>query len=50
MAISTTKVQIFQKDFLIKVEKIQDDSLDSIPSLSPLVKIQIIGEKVYPNK
>ena len=26
-----------------KVEKIQEDSLDSIPSPSPSVKIQIIG-------
>ena len=28
-----------------KVEKIQEDSLDSIPS--PSVKIQVIGGKVY---
>ena len=28
-----------------KVEKIQEDSLDSIPSSSPSVKIQIIGWK-----
>ena len=27
----------------LKVENIQKDSLDSIPSPSPLVKIQIIG-------
>ena len=31
----------------IKVEKIYEDSLDSIPSPSPSVKIQIIGGKVY---
>ena len=30
-----------------KVEKIYEDSLDSIPSPSPSVKIQIIGGKVY---
>ena len=30
-----------------KVEKIQEDSLDSIPSPSPSVKIQIMGGKVY---
>ena len=30
-----------------KVEKILEDSLDSILSLSPSVKIQIIGGKVY---
>ena len=30
-----------------KVEKIFEDSLDSIPSPSPSVKIQIIGGKVY---
>ena len=30
-----------------KVEKIQEDSLDLIPSPSPSVKIQIIGGKVY---
>ena len=30
-----------------KVEKIQEDSLDSIPSPSPSVKIQINGGKVY---
>ena len=30
-----------------KVEKIQEDILDSIPSPSPSVKIQIIGGKVY---
>ena len=30
-----------------KVEKILEDSLDSIPSPSPSVKIQIIGGKVY---
>ena len=29
-----------------KVKKIQEDSLDSIPSPSPSVKIQIIGRKV----
>ena len=31
----------------VKVEKIQEDSLDSIPSPPPSVKIQIIGVKVY---
>ena len=31
----------------VKVEKILEDSLDSIPSPSPSVKIQIIGGKVY---
>jgi hypothetical protein len=31
----------------IKVENIQEDSLDSIPSPPPLVKIQVIGGKVY---
>ena len=30
-----------------KVEKILEDSLDSIPSPSTSVKIQIIGGKVY---
>ena len=30
-----------------KVAKILKDSLDSIPSPSPLVKIQVIGGKVY---
>ena len=30
-----------------KVEKIEEDSLDLIPSPLPSVKIQIIGEKVY---
>jgi hypothetical protein len=29
--------------FSIKVEKIYEDSLDSIPSTSPSVKIQIMG-------
>jgi hypothetical protein len=32
---------------LVKVERIEEDSLDSIPSPSPSVKIQIIGGKVY---
>ena len=32
---------------LLKEEKIEVDSLDSIPSPSTTVKIQIIGEKVY---
>ena len=36
----------FPFKFFGKVEKIQEDSLDSIPSPSPSVKIQIIGEKV----
>jgi Txe/YoeB family toxin of Txe-Axe toxin-antitoxin module len=30
-----------------EVEKLKEDSLDSIPSPSPLVKTQIIGWKVY---
>ena len=30
----------------VKVEKIQEDSLDSIPSPSPSVKIQNMGGKV----
>ena len=30
-----------------KAEKIYEDSLDSIPSPSPSVKIQIIGGKIY---
>ena len=33
-----------------KVEKIEEDSLDSIPLLLPSVKIQIIGGKVYLRK
>ena len=32
---------------IFKVEKIQGDCLDLIPSLSPSVKIQIIGGKIY---
>ena len=32
---------------LNKVEKVLEDSLDSIPSPSTSVKIQIIGGKVY---
>ena len=32
---------------LCKVEKIYEDSLDSIPSRLPSVKIQIIGGKLY---
>ena len=31
----------------IKAEKIEEDSLDTIPSPSPSVKIQIIGGKFY---
>ena len=38
------------KIFICKVEKIQEDSLDSIPSLSTSVKIQIIVRKVYLRK
>ena len=30
-----------------KVKKIEEDSLDSIPSPSPSVKIQTVGGKVY---
>ena len=33
--------------FPAKVEKIQEDSLDLIPSPSPSVNIQIIDAKVY---
>ena len=36
-----------KSDELGKVEKIREDSLDSIPAPSNLVKIQIIGGKVY---
>ena len=32
---------------LVKVEKILKGSLDSIPSSSPLVKIQIMGGKIW---
>ena len=32
---------------IFKVEKIEEDSLGSIPSPSPSMKIQIIGGKVY---
>ena len=32
---------------LIKVEKIYEDSLDSIPSPPPSMKIQIVDGKVY---
>jgi hypothetical protein len=34
-------------DIVCKVENIQEDSLDSIPSPSTSVKIQFIGGKVY---
>ena len=34
------------KEYLFKVEKILKGSLDSIPSPSPSVKIQIIGGRV----
>ena len=37
----------FEKKHMYKVEKIREDSLDSIPSPLPTVKIQIIGGKVY---
>ena len=36
-----------QKSNATKVEKIQENSLDWIPSPSPLVKIQTMGQKVY---
>ena len=36
-----------EKKYYGKVEKIWEYSLDSIPSPSPSVKIQIIGGKVY---
>ena len=41
----TNRAQHVQTD-LSKVEKILKGSLDSIPSPSPLVKIQIMGRKV----
>ena len=37
---------IWKQKKVVKVEKIYEDSLDSIPSPSPSVKIQIIGGKV----
>jgi hypothetical protein len=37
----------FLSEFCFAVEKIEEDRLDSIPSPSPSVKIQIIGGKVY---
>ena len=40
------RVRIFQKLTIFKVEKIFKGSLDSIPSPSPSVKIQIMGGKV----
>ena len=40
------QVNFSQSDFS-KAEKISEDSLDSILSPSPSVKIQIIGRKVY---
>ena len=41
------KGQLILKCIFCKVEKILKGSLDSIPSPSPLMKIQIIGGKVY---
>ena len=43
---TTNKKVSFVFFVLVKVEKILEDSLDSIPSLSPSVKIQNIGGKV----
>ena len=40
------KVKAVEKAEVIKVEKVLKGSLDSIPSPSPSVKIQIMGEKV----
>ena len=37
---------LFQQQKFFKVENILKGSLDSIPSPSPSVKIQIMGEKV----
>ena len=37
----------FSIDLFSKVEKIYEESLDSIPSPSPSLKIQIIGGNVY---
>ena len=39
-------VGLFSMVFLVKVKKILEDSLDSIPSPSTSMKIQIIGGKV----
>ena len=43
----TRQSQRESNEYQGKVEKILEGSLDSIPSLSPSVKIQIIGGKVY---
>ena len=42
----TARSSILEVQGLIKVEKILKGSLDSIPSPSPSVKIQIMGRKV----
>ena len=47
--IKKVQASLYQ-DNQIKVEKIEEDSLDSIPSPSPSVKIQIIGGRVYLNE
>ena len=39
--------QFCVKSSPFKVEKISEDSLDSIPSSSSQLKVQIIGGKVY---
>ena len=40
-------IPCYLENLFVEVEKILEDSLDSIPSPSPSVKIQIIGGKVY---
>ena len=49
MAFWQTVIQKYAREVLwfSKVEKIKEDSLDSISSLLTSVKIQIIGGKVY---
>ena len=43
-----SKIELYlYVNVVVKVEKISEDSLDSIPSPSPSAKIQIIGGKVY---
>ena len=41
------KITFANAKMMIKVEKIEEDTLEWIPSPSPSVKIQIIGGKVY---
>ena len=40
------KIKMMQTNIVGKVKNIKEDSLDSIPSPSPSVKIQIMGRKV----